>query len=91
MSKLASKIQPEGPVVARRPDLRGPRNKCFPLYGTGDLEDWQAVDALRESMEWRAVQAHVDQALGIEAHIDLERFRRHWRRRCDCWPPELKL
>jgi len=91
VSKLASKIAPDPKVIARRPSVPGPRNKCFPLYGTGDLEDWEAVDSLRETLDWRGVQEHIDGLLGITKHLELERFRRHWRRRCDCWPEGLKL
>jgi hypothetical protein len=91
MSQLAKKIAPDAKTLARRrANAPGPRNQCWPLYGAGDLADWEAVDSLRESMEWAAVQRHVDGLLGITAPIVKDRFRRHWMRRCDCWPPELK-
>lgn len=90
MSKLASKIAktPATFEVARR----GPANKCFPLYGAGDLEDWEAVETLRDQsgLDWRSVQAHVDSLAGVERSLPLEAFRRHWRRRCFCWSEDLR-
>lgn len=90
MSKLAKKIAdaPPAPAVTRK----GPPNKCLALYGPGDLEDWEAVETLRTSsgLEWRAVQAHIDELAGIERAIPLEAFRRHWRRFCFCWPEDLR-
>jgi hypothetical protein len=91
VSKLSQKIAPDPKVVARRRSgAPGPRNKCWPLYGAGDLEDWEAVDALRETLDWREVQTQVDGLLGITTPIPKDRFRRHWMRGCDCWPQELK-
>lgn len=95
MSKLASKIAAAPPpeVTANR---RGPANSCFPLYGHGDLEDWEQVEALRISpaggqlREWRHVQAHVDHVAGVTKPITLEKFKYHWRRRCFCWPVDLR-
>lgn len=69
---------------------RGPDNQCFPLYGEGDHEDWQAVDALREGRTWRQVQEHVDALKGVTAPLNLEKFKYHWRRRCACWPTDLR-
>jgi hypothetical protein len=90
MSKLASKITAT-PIDATR-QRPGPPNRCFPLYGDGDLEDWQAVEALRYDgrLDWRSVQAHVDKLAGVEQPLPLEAFRRHWRRRCYCWPQDLR-
>lgn len=90
MSKLASKIQ-AAPAPVVKPVKRGPENACFPLYGTGDLEDWEAVEALRGDRTWREVQDHIDQLAGVEKRIPLEKFRYHWRRRCYCWPEDLRL
>lgn len=88
MSKLAQQIAELPAAPAPR---RGPANACFPLYGHGDLEDWEAIEARRSSgTEWRQVQHDVDQFLGIETPIPLEKFRYHWRRRCYCWPEDLR-
>lgn len=89
MSKLASKIQTT-PAPDAKPVKRGPDNCCFPLYGAGDLEDAQAVDALRVGRTWRQVQEHVDKLVGIERHLPLDKFRYHWRRMCYCWPEDLR-
>lgn len=90
MSKLAQKIakSPTTFAVTRR----GPANKCFPLYGAGDLEDWEAVEALRNNsgLDWRTVQTHIDSLAGVERPLPLDVFRRHWRRRCFCWPEDLR-
>lgn len=89
MSKLASKIA-ANPAPPLSPVKRGPANACFPLYGAGDHEDWQAVDALREGRTWREVQEHVDQLAGVTTPLPLEKFKYHWRRRCFCWPVDLR-
>jgi hypothetical protein len=100
VSKLAKKIAPKGtPATPRRPGAPGPRAECARLYRDhADLADWQAVQYLRETKnaagvrrDWRAVQIEVDEMLGVTEPIAKERFRYHWLRRCDCWPPELKL
>ena len=96
MSKLASKIasSPAPPAV---PVKRGPDNCCFPLYGTGDLEDFEAVEALRiairgerPALSWREVQEHIDRIAGVTQPLPLEKFRYHWRRFCSCWPVDLR-
>jgi hypothetical protein len=101
VSKLAKKIAPEGSTAPRRPRKPGPLGQCFQLYDVGDMEDWAAVDALRyekdsktkEPLGWRGAQARIDGILGITPgeRLDLERFRYHWRRRCACWPKDLRL
>lgn len=89
MSKLASKIAAT-PVVASGV-RRGPANACFPLYGAGDLEDFEALETLRASgLTWREAQAMVDSIVGNEKPIPLEKFRYHWRRMCFCWPEDLR-
>lgn len=89
MSKLASKIAAT-PAPVGAPVKRGPANACFPLYGYGDLEDWEQVETLHVSLTWREVQDHIDALLGVEKRIPLEKFRYHWRRRCFCWPEDLR-
>jgi hypothetical protein len=69
---------------------RGPANACFPLYGAGDLEDWEAVEALCADRTWREVQQHVDGLAEVTKPLPLEKFRYHWRRRCFCWPEDLR-
>lgn len=89
MSKLAKQIA-TSPIPTAEPFRRGPENACFPLYGAGDLDDWQAVESLRPGREWRQVQAHVDDLAGIEKSLPLEKFKYHWRRKCYCWPEDLR-
>lgn len=88
MSKLAGKIA-STPIEASRV-RRGPANSCFPVYGHGDQEDADAVAALRDSLTWREIQAHVDSLLGVERPIAFEKFRYHWRQRCYCWPEDMR-
>ncbi|WP_163168092.1 hypothetical protein [Arthrobacter sp. Alg241-R88] len=92
MSKIAHKIatSPAPDTVRTR---RGPANACYPLYGEGDLADWEAVENLRigpPKLEWRDVQAHIDGLLDVAQPLPLEKFRYHWRRRCYCWPEDLR-
>lgn len=89
MSKLAQQIASSTPPTAA-PVKRGPNNACFPLYGAGDLEDWQEVERLREGRTWRQVQDHIDFLAGVEQRLPLEKFKYHWRRFCYCWPIDLR-
>lgn len=90
MSKLARKIATAS--ILLEPSRKGPPNCCFPLYGAGDLEDWQAIEGLRaQGLDWRSVQVQVDELAGIEqGRLPLEKFKYHWRRRCFCWPVDLR-
>lgn len=88
MSSLATKLESAPPPPGLPP--HGPRNLCFPLYGAGDLEDFAAVEALRETRTWAQVQAAVDAAAGVEKPLPPDKFRYHWRRKCYCWPAELR-
>ncbi|MCD4535655.1 hypothetical protein LRP67_16300 [Nocardioides sp. cx-169] len=88
MSALAQKIATT-PLPSERV-RRGPANACFPLYGAGDLEDLGEIERLRESLTWREVQSHIDGLLDIAKPLPLEKFRYHWRRRCFCWPEDLR-
>ena len=83
MSALAQKLaDAPTPGTVRR----GPANQCLPLYGAGDLEDWEAVENLRQQgHDWRSVQTIVDQQLDIDKPLVLDKFRYHWRRKCFCW------
>lgn len=89
MSKLAKKIATSPTSLERV--RRGPANLCFALYGAGDLEDWEAIEGLRaQGFDWRQVQAHIDELADVKKPILLEKFRYHWRRRCFCWPEDLR-
>jgi hypothetical protein len=88
VSQLAQKIASLAPPASTV--RRGPPNTCFPLYGVGDLDDWEAVETLRVGRTWREVQAHVDELAGVANPLTLEKFRYHWRRRCFCWPEDLR-
>ena len=90
MSTLASKLA-DTPALAGGV-RRGPPNACYPLYGTGDLEDFEALEALRAQpgWTWREVQQRIDQIVGVDRPLPLEKFRYHWRRRCFCWPEDLR-
>ena len=63
-----------------------PKTPCFPIYGYGDQEDYEAIHRLRENgAEWTQVQQIVDDALSVEAPIENRKFIRHWRAQCSCW------
>lgn len=68
----------------------GPRNQCGPVYGPGDMDDWRAVDALRHRTSWAKVQEHVDRILGVTDPLPNDFFRYHWRRKCSCWPRDIR-
>lgn len=90
MSKLAEKLATV--AEAAKPVKRGPDNKCFPIYGAGDLEDWEAIARLRsQGHTWRDTQRIVDSELGITTPLVNDKFRYHWGRKCFCWPEELRL
>jgi hypothetical protein len=90
MSKLATQLQAVTDIPSRA--KRGPNNACFPRYGAGDLDDWNEIERLRnEGFEWRDVQRTVDEKLGITEPIAPDKFRYHWRRKCYCWPQDLRL
>ena len=70
---------------------KGPEPACRPLYGDNATEeDWRAVEELRLRTSWKFAQETVDQMLEIERPIRLEKFRYHWRRRCSCWPEDVR-
>lgn len=89
MSKLASKIAKTTPSAAQTV-RRGPQNKCFPLYGVGDIDDWDAMEERRldGGLAWAEVQVYLDGLLDITDPLLLDKFKHHWRRFCRCWPDE---
>lgn len=99
MSKLAQKIATVRPadLPPRQTWRRGPVNQCYRLYGAGDLEDWEAIEVLRQGslearpLQWREVQREVDKGLGITRPLQIDKFRYHWKRKCYCWPEDLRL
>ena len=65
---------------------KGPQAACH-VYGAGDLEDWQALMALKaQGLTWAQLQTMVDEQVGVERRIKLDQFRYHWNRKCDHWP-----
>ena len=82
MSKLAATLSD---VNVAKPKSQ-PKTPCFPLYGYGDQEDYEAIERLRqEGAEWVQVQQIVDDALNISEPIENRKFIRHWRAQCSCW------
>lgn len=72
-------------------DPRGPAPACQALYLEHSTEeDWTAVEGLRQKSSWKFAQAKVDEMLKVEHPLPLEKFRYHWRRRCSCWPEDLR-
>ncbi len=71
---------------------RGPANVCSDIYEP-DLEDAQAIQEFRHRPQesWSTAQAMFDQLAGVTRKIPNDKFRYHWRRRCWCWPDDLRL
>jgi hypothetical protein len=90
MSNLAKSLESVEPVIVERVK-KGPTALCSGVYPAEDLEDWAEVQRLRTSTTWLSAQRIVDQHLGITKNIPNDKFRYHWRRRCQCWPDELRL
>lgn len=82
MSRLAGKLPTASDISTRV--RRGPSGACD-VYGEGDLDDWREVERLRLETSWVDAHRAVDDTLGITAHIDTDKFRYHWRRRCWHW------
>jgi len=89
MSQAARQLK-EAPASAVRVK-RGPANVCGPIYAP-DLEDAEAINdfRLRPGESWATAQAQYDALLGVTKRITNDKFRYHWRRRCFCWPDELR-
>lgn len=92
MSKLAAALSNADIAPAER-IRKGPLGECGKVYPAGDMDDWHEVERIRHlpRSSWREAQRVVDVNLGITDPIDNDKFRYHWRRRCFCWPPELRL
>lgn len=92
MSAVAKKLATAPPSGQRI--RRGPTNLCEPIYEP-DLEDANAIDEFRKrpGESWPTAQAMYDDLLGVEKskRIINDKFRYHWRRRCFCWPDDLRL
>jgi hypothetical protein len=82
VSKLAASL---ADVNVAKPKTT-PKTPCFPIYGYGDQEDYEAIHRLRENgAEWVQVQVIVDEALNVSEPIENRKFIRHWRAQCSCW------
>lgn len=83
MSKLAQELPSSN--FGKTP-LKGPRSACSLVYGDCDLEDYEAVVALKEQgLTWEQIQDQVDRILNIEDKIPTKKFTYHWRQMCTCW------
>lgn len=92
MSAVAKKLAAAPPSVDRV--RRGPTNVCGPIYEP-DIEDAEAINDFRQkpTESWATAQAMYDNLLGVDKgkRITNDKFRYHWRRRCFCWPDDLRL
>lgn len=90
MSAAAKKLA-EAPSVPVR-IKRGPNNQCLGVYDP-DLEDALAIDEFRHrpGQSWATAQTRFDELLHVTRKIPNDKFRYHWRRKCFCWPEELRL
>ena len=83
MSKLAAGL--EAADFGPNPH-KGPRGECFAVYGDCDLEDFKAIERLKNTgLTWTQLQEQVDQIMGIESPIPVKKFTYHWRGLCSCW------
>lgn len=89
MSAAAKKLDALPPSEDRV--RKGPPNVCAPVYAP-DLEDAAAIEAfrLRPGESWATTQKKFDELLGVSRHIPNDKFRYHWKRRCWCWPDDLR-
>lgn len=90
MSKLAGKL-----ATAQSSGTRvrfGPPNMCEGIYEP-DLEDALAIEEFRKRPResWATAQAMFDNLAGTTRKIPNDKFRYHWRRRCFCWPDDLRI
>jgi tRNA G26 N,N-dimethylase Trm1 len=86
-AKKLSSAQPSGSRIRR-----GPTNLCGPIYEP-DLEDAEAIQEFRRrpGESWATAQAMFDKLAGVKVRIPNDKFRYHWRRKCFCWPDDLRL
>ena len=89
MSKLAASLSGLNPTVTERV-RKGPQGACHGQYPI-DMDDWAEVERIRLETSWREAQRVVDAQLGLSEPLNNDKFRYHWRRRCQCWPVELRL
>lgn len=77
--------------VDLKPTRRGPKPTCD-IYGEGTLDDWRRVENTRtmRGSSWTIAQRKVDALLGITEPIPNNFFQYHWKRKCSCWPAELR-
>jgi hypothetical protein len=70
---------------------RGPTNVCGGVYDA-DIEDANAIEEFRRrgGESWATAQAMFDKLADVQRKIPNDKFRYHWRRRCWCWPDELR-
>lgn len=87
MSRLAADLPTADQLVTRT--RRGPNGACD-IYGDGEIDDWRAVERLRQQVTWAGAQRAVDETLKITNPIDFDKFRYHWRRRCWHWTEEQR-
>lgn len=89
MSKLADQLAAT-PERAER-IRRGPTGVCDGVYAP-DLEDADAIEEFRKrpGESWATAQRQYDTLAGTEKTIPNDKFRYHFRRRCFCWPDDLR-
>ena len=89
MSKIASKLAAAPPSAERI--RRGPTNLCHSVYEP-DLDDANAIDEFRNrpTESWATAQRMFDELAGVTRTIPNDKFRYHWKRRCFCWPDDLR-
>lgn len=89
MSAAAKKLAAAPPSSERV--RRGPANQCEGVYEP-DAEDAEAIDEFRKrpNESWATAQTRFDQVKGVTKRIKNDKFRYHWRRKCFCWPDDLR-
>jgi len=90
MSAIAKKLTEARPDPVRHKP--GPANKCHRIYKP-DPEDAQAIHEFRtrDGQSWATAQRMYDELAGVTVQIPNDKFRYHWKRRCFCWPDDLRI